>query len=351
MYAFLALLLVGLAAASPALLGSSARVESRNLDEIYHAALNENGVLKVAWGGDVQTIGDQVTAAFTKRFPGIKLDLTVDLSKYLDSRIDRQHQVTNGAEEFADVAVLQTLQNFGRWKSEGRLMPYKVSEWDDIYPEFVDQDGAYTGYNIFTFGQTVYNPQSLHTIVPTSYPDFLDPNLRGKIALTYPNDDDSILYLFTLITKKYGWQFTRDLLKQDIRWARGTATPSQIIANNNEIAVSFAASSPYVKGVSTQSSTDVYMAWPQTACIFSRTKMPESSKLFMNFLLSDEWQSVFDGKFATRRKFDGQGIFKQSNVEPLGYGKFMSDRTTVEKWRFQFESFIGTPQGPDPLDT
>jgi len=93
------------------------------------------------------------------------------------------------------------------------------------------------------------------------------------------------------------------------------------------------------------------MAWPQTGAIFASTPAPETAKLFMNFLLSDERQAIVgDDGFATRRTFDTNGVFTQKNVEPLGYGRFMSDRRLVESWRLQFERIFGTPQGPDPLD-
>jgi ABC-type Fe3+ transport system substrate-binding protein len=35
--------------------------------------------------------------------------------------------------------------------------------------------------------------------VPTSYQDFTKPEYKDKIVLTYPNDDDAILYQFDLM--------------------------------------------------------------------------------------------------------------------------------------------------------
>lgn len=89
-----------------------------------------------------------ITKAFRSRFPKIKLDLTVELSKYWDSRIDRAYQISDGQDDGVDVAVLQSLQDFHRWKAEGRLLPYRVASWNDIYPEFIDRDGTYTGLYI-----------------------------------------------------------------------------------------------------------------------------------------------------------------------------------------------------------
>lgn len=92
--------------------------------------------------------GDRIINAFRTRFPGIKLELTVDVSKYLDSKIDRAIHGTDGKDEAFDVAVIQTVHDFVRWKSEGRLMHYKVAPWNDLHSQFVDPDGAYTGYAI-----------------------------------------------------------------------------------------------------------------------------------------------------------------------------------------------------------
>ena len=68
------------------------------------------------------------------------LNLTVDLSKYHDGRIDRAYYENT---HIADVAALQTLQDFPRWKSENRLSYYKPSNFDDLLENEKDFDGAY----------------------------------------------------------------------------------------------------------------------------------------------------------------------------------------------------------------
>jgi ABC-type Fe3+ transport system substrate-binding protein len=35
--------------------------------------------------------------------------------------------------------------------------------------------------------------------LPTSYQDFTKPEFKDKIVLTYPNDDDAVLYQFELM--------------------------------------------------------------------------------------------------------------------------------------------------------
>lgn len=121
-------------------------LETRSLDEIYAAAQQESGndsqPLQVFWGGDAGSQGDQVRSAWKARFPNIPLNLTVDLSKYHDGRADRAFYE---GKRSADIVVLQTLQDFTRWKSQNRLLYYKPAQFDDIFNGEKDPDGAWLG--------------------------------------------------------------------------------------------------------------------------------------------------------------------------------------------------------------
>ncbi|KAJ3500586.1 hypothetical protein NLJ89_g9728 [Agrocybe chaxingu] len=324
-------------------------VETRTLDQIYQAAQKETGTLRVAWGGDLASSSDGVTAAFRARFPGINVNITTDLSKYWDSRIDRAYQVSNRRDDGYDVAVLQALHDFPRWKAEGRLLNYKAAPWNDIYPQFVDRDGAYTGLFVFGFGQNiVYNPNHFNTPFAQNYLDYLKPEWKDKLILTYPNDDDAVLYLFKLIVQKYGWGYIDRLVAQGVQWVRGTATPSLVLSRNNTAGLSFT-SYPSSADIVAREGTDVYMVWPQTGTIFKSTPVPETAKLFISFLLDNEWQNTAaGGGFATRKSIDKKGVFKQPGLDPTSYAAFMANRQQVEAWRFQFETTLGTPQGGNP---
>lgn len=127
-------------------------LESRSLEDIYAAARNEAGntsqPLQVAWGGDAGEQGDSVRQAWKQRFPELPLNLTVDLSKFHNGRIDRAFYQ---GEHSADVAFLQTLQDFPRWKAQNRLLYYKPAEFNDIFNGEKDADGAWLGlFNCMT---------------------------------------------------------------------------------------------------------------------------------------------------------------------------------------------------------
>lgn len=84
--------------------------------------------------------GNGIISSFETRFPGLTLNLTIDLSKYHDSRIDRAWLAGN---EDTDVAILQTIQDFPRWRDQQRLLNYKPSNFEDIYLGEKDLNGAF----------------------------------------------------------------------------------------------------------------------------------------------------------------------------------------------------------------
>ncbi|THW49897.1 periplasmic binding protein-like II [Aureobasidium pullulans] len=301
--------------------GHAVDIDNRTLDQIYAVARNETGELIVLWGGDEISQGDPTIAAWKARFPDVKLNLTVDVSKYHDSRVNRQYQ-RNG-DDGADIAVLQTLHDFGRWKREGRLYPYKPADWDN-------------------------------TEVPSIFGELINPVWKSKLALTYPNDDDAITYLFSIIIENYGWEWFDTLLQQNIQWIRGTGQPADLISQTNTTrALSFTTNLNGAENLASKTPSDARVLWPQTGGIFATTSRPESAKLFMSWLVSDEYQQQFvdTGSYTVRKDLEStSGSVWDDKVTPLTqFATFMENRDLVEWWRLQFETSIGTAQGLSPV--
>jgi ABC-type Fe3+ transport system substrate-binding protein len=179
---------------SSTFVGASALVENRTLNEIYQAALKEGGVVTVWHGGDEKTQQNSLKQAFEARFPGMQLNVTVDLSKYHDGLLD--DQIANG-NVYVDSIILQTLHDYPRWKEQGALLQYKPNDFDKVAAPFKDEDGAYYGYTIFSWA-TTWNPAKTNATF-RDFADALSPLLKDKIILTYPNDDDAVLYAFELV--------------------------------------------------------------------------------------------------------------------------------------------------------
>lgn len=69
-----------------------------------------------------------------------------------------------------------------------------------MYDEFKDADGTYTGVYVYNWG-SITDTKYLQdgTSAPKEFTDYLKPEFQGKIVLTYPNDDDAVLFQFYLM--------------------------------------------------------------------------------------------------------------------------------------------------------
>lgn len=192
-----ALLFGARAAVADALLkfASAPEVETRSLDDIHQAALAEGGTVTVWHGGDELDQQDSLKQAFETRFPGMTLNITVDLSKYHDGAFDRQLATSN---VHVDSIILQTLQDYPRWAAEGALLNYAPAGFDQIDAAYKDTSAAWYGVYILSWS-VIWNTRKLGNVTVNDWDDVLRPEFKDKLVLTYPNDDDAVLYAFDLM--------------------------------------------------------------------------------------------------------------------------------------------------------
>jgi ABC-type Fe3+ transport system substrate-binding protein len=325
--------------------------ERRTLDELYKAALAEGGKLVVYAGGDTPTQQDGTKAAFKDRFPDIDLTLIVDYSKYHDVRVDNQFATDTLV---PDVVQFQTLQNFDRWKKEGRLLRYKPAGFSKVYDAFKDPDGAWvaTGAIAFSF---MYSTATVGSGVKLTPRDLLDPKWKGKIASSYPHDDDAVLYLYSLYAKKYGWEWVAGLAAQDVQFARGSNSPGDaVFGGTKPIGIGTAGSAvPSTSSPVTFAIDSKYpfMGWGQRMAVLKQAKNSTAAKLFINWQLSVEHQQQSFNGWSVRTDVTPPTGLKQlweyPNANVDGFPRFMSDRAAVERWKQTFALYFGEVKG-DP---
>jgi ABC-type Fe3+ transport system substrate-binding protein len=171
-------------------------------------------------GGDISSQADGIRNGFKSRFPGIDLTVVVDYSKFHDVRVDNQFATDT---LIPDVVQLQTVQDFVRWKEQGRLLAYKPAGFSKLYAPFKDPHGAWVAVQVSAFSY-MYGPAAVGSDIPNGPLDLADARWKGKIASSYPHDDDAVLYLYTLYVEKYGWDWLAQLATQDIS-SPAAATP------------------------------------------------------------------------------------------------------------------------------
>jgi ABC-type Fe3+ transport system substrate-binding protein len=339
------------AAASPGRSSRSASgaEETRTLDELYRAALADGGKLVVYAGGDTPTQQDATKTAFRKRFPDIDLTLIVDYSKYHDVRVDNQFATGTLV---PDVVQLQTVQDFTRWKEQGRLLPYRPAGFSKVYDGFKDPQGAWVAIAAVGFS-FLYGVDAVGADAPKTPLDLIDPKWKGKIASPFPHDDDAVLYLYSLYVQQYGWEWAAALAGQDVRFARGADSPiGAVLRGEKEIGLATAgtlASTSPLKWVVADGHP--FMAWGQRAAILKQARNSTAAKLYLNWQLSDaQQQASFNGwsvRTDTTLPAGLKPIWEYPNAHLDGFPAFMADRAAVERWKQTFALYFGEVKG-DP---
>lgn len=354
-FAALAPILVSTATAAAAgkVAGSAPELEAetRSLEELHKAALAEGGKLVVYGGGDIPNGAASMEQAFAKRFPGMTARILVDRSKYQGVRIDNQLDLDALQ---CDVVHILAWQYYDRWKASGELMAYKPLGWDAVYPDFKDPDGMITSVAIYAFSSLINKSKLTENEAPYDAVDFLNPKLTGQIALTYPQDDDSILYQFERIVVKHGWDYIEKLMKQDILWNRGSGITRRRV-ESGEAAVSFTTSGPIVANPKGPTQfllpkADPFLSWAHPGAIFNRTKRPAAAKLYMSWLLSEEIQGT-KRSWSVREDMpppEGMEPIYAYKTYPIHFREFLRDRARAETFRDQLEQYIGPMQGENP---
>lgn len=325
--------------------------ETKTLDQLYEEAVAAGGKFILYAGGDHAAQADAVKNAFIQRLPKLQPTFVVDYSKYHDVRVDNQF-ATNRL--VPDVVQMQTLQNFPRWKREGRLLNYKPAGFANVHEKFKDSDGAWLAIAVIAFS---FMTEAGLADAPKAPKDLADPKWKGRLQSTYPHDDDAALYLYKLYVETYGLDWLAQMAAQDIAFARGSHTPA-VAVNARQKPIGIGGSGSLLAPPSVVARWQVadghpFMAWGQRAAILKDAKNMAAAKLYLNWSLSPERQSAAFNGWSVRTDIKPNGGLKpvwayaNSNVD--GFPAFMADRELVERWRQTMALYFGEVKGdPSP---
>lgn len=326
--------------------------ETKELNDLYLEAIKNGGSLTVWAGGDAPNQADWLKKKFNTRFPEIKLNLIVDLSKFHDIRIDKNLLSGN---EIPDVTMLQTTFDFDKWKKEGVLFYYKPIGFEQQKWGYADKDGAYiTAYN----NAFIPNVSKKADFDPQKgYLNFLDSQFKNKLVLIYPSDDDAVAYVYAKIEEKYGIDFLKKLANQNPKFYRGTAVPAFIIQYDT--------TNKYYGNITGYMNDDLkseavyfipendpFIVWNQRAAIFKKSKNKTAAKLFLSYLSSYEFQSSYSG-WRTRIDVNEYGnlppLETLTNTSTSDFTQWMANRENVRKYRIHLETIFGKALGETPM--
>jgi ABC-type Fe3+ transport system substrate-binding protein len=313
-------------------------------DDLYAAAQRE-GALHLYTGGAASGSASYV-ATFSKKFPGINVNVTGAYSNINDKVVEQQ---LHDKRVDADIVSFQTIQDFVGWKRAGELLPFKFDDFSLFDPQYTDPDGAFVASSLYplTYG---YNPTLISPAdVPKSAVDFLKPGLRGKVITCYPHDDDATLYLFYTLVQKYGWNFIDRYMAMEPSFVEGHLGVVQAITAGRKSAT-FDCSAHTAMDVKDKggaidvafSKIDPIPVFYSTNAILRDAPHPNAAKLFINFYLSREQQIANDTWSARRDVPPPRGTQPLSSYGLAnGYRAFMVQTALVDDLRRRFLAYTG----------
>ncbi|OLT03403.1 ABC transporter substrate-binding protein [Pseudonocardia sp. CNS-004] len=331
--------------------GEAVPEETRTLDQLHAEALAEGGRLVVYAGGDTPTQLNGTEQAFRSRFPGMKPTVVVDYGKFHGVRVDSQ--VATGT-VVPDVVQLPTLHDFPRWKEEGLLLPYRPAGFSTLPERFRDPDGAWLATAVVALSY-VYDDTS--GSVPATPLDLVDPRWRGKIASSYPQDDDGVLFLYREYVMTYGWGWAEGLAAQDVQFSRGTHSPAAAVgAGQKSIGIGGPGSPVPASAPRWVVPVDgPFLGWGQRSAILAGARHPAAARLYLNWLLSVDVQRSSPNGWSVRTDVIPHGglepIWEYPSARIDEFAQFMDDRAEVERWRQTFALHFGEVQGPPTTGT
>src|SRR5207237_5053159 len=120
-----------------------APAHAQSIDELYQKAREEKTV--ALYGAGPTGSHDRWVKEFEQRFPGVTVTFTGGLSTALNKKIEAQF--ANRKVE-TDLAILQTIQDFAKWKKAGAMLSFRPAGWDTIDEAYKDGDGAFVTVSV-----------------------------------------------------------------------------------------------------------------------------------------------------------------------------------------------------------
>ena len=316
---------------------------AQSLDSLYEAAKNE-GALVVVGGGPAPPY-EKFAQQFMQRYPGIAVTVSGGPSNVHAAEIDKQMAARALR---IDMAMLQTVQDFERWRNAGVLTRFTPDGFDKIDDGWKDRDGAYVG--LYVNGLVyAYNPQKVKPeSVPRTALDFARPEFKDQIITTYPHVDDVTLYLYSILTDKYPDLLER-LKPNALSFVRGHLGVSRAIASGGK-SLTFDAVAKDANDIARAgqpiaialSESEPMPVWAQVAGIFKDAPHPNAAKLFISWYLQREQQSR-TGYWSSR-----SDVGPPEGLKPLSsyrlannYRAFISDEARAKTLRQRYEAFTG----------
>lgn len=255
--------------------------------DLYEAARKEG---EVTWySGQIQAEpGEAVGRAFSEAYPGIKVNVVRSTSQVAYQRLSQDMQAGVAQCDFFSST------DYGHYlflKREGKLLPYRPHNMDDLIPQArnADPDNMFQVLNIGLYLLASNTGKVPAANAPKSWQDLLDPKWKGQEAVGHPGYSGAIGVMAVTLQKLYGWDFFTKLEKNKPQVGRSADDPVTLLnAGERTIGLGVSLATTLLSlsrgnPLSVIYPTDGTLAVNSPSAIPKNAPHPNAAKLFMEF--------------------------------------------------------------------
>jgi iron(III) transport system substrate-binding protein len=284
--------------------------------------------------------------AFTARYPGVNVSVIRTTGQVAYERLTQD--LKNNAPQCdvfgtTDIAHMPALM---KRKEIAQFVPDNAAA---LAPAFkgLGEDGWYYPTSS-TLMLIIYNTQKIKPEeAPKAWADLLDPKLKGRVAFGHPAFSGYVGCWTLEMRTLYGWQYFDKLAKNNPRIGRSGNDPITLLnagecnAGLGPLATTLLSAS---KGnpIAVQYPTDGSLLCIGPTAVMASAPHPNAARLFMNWLLSQEYAQVCADAFVTPVR---EAVKFKPGAKPLSEVKVLRQTTAeiakgvpevIEQWRDTF---------------
>ena len=269
-------------------------------NESLHAAAQKEGALNLYWGSYEQRTIEAIRDAFTRRYPGIKVNLLRQASQtiYTRLRLELQNNAPN-CDSLGSTNILHYLE----LKKIGALMPYKPAGTEFLPQEFQGLDKDDT-FQVGAISLTSLNFQSDKvTSAPTSWEAALDAQWANKLTVGSPSFSGDVASWVVAIRKKYGDHYLKELAKLNPKVGQSNVdTVTDILSGERLVGLG----APFSYSLTQKAAGNpINVVTPTDGTILNlglsaiplKAPHPNAAKLFSDFLYDPEVSQILAANF------------------------------------------------------
>jgi iron(III) transport system substrate-binding protein len=285
----------------------------------------------------------EVGAAFSKKYPGIKVNA---IRTTIGVAWERLNMDLKGQRAIADVFSTTEIGHHVNLKQRGLLAKYKAENGPKVSPEFGklhDPDGHWylTGASVVYMA---YNKNKVKAAdAPKRWSDLADPKWKGQLAISDPAFSSvSAIWVYQM-SKLYGWEFLEKVAKNRPQIGRSMYDTVTLL-NSGERSVAAQAVNAEESAAKGNPLVAVYpeegaLLFTWTTGVMANARHPNAARLFIEFLLDVENAQIATNRWLgsirpeVKARPEAKPLSEIKTIRPTDEEIIKEVPKVTEKWR------------------